>query len=99
MGWFSKWILNRALGCLLRHAEKHAKDQFSDQQALDVRRYIEDRLHTIASREQRGWCKKTSLDDRGLRFVQIVLKSRWLASKNRYDAAISPSGGSQPKDS
>ena len=83
MGFFGKILLNIALWGIVRYAEKQAKSRLSEQKARELRRQIEDRLHKVATRKQKGKLAETNIDDTALRFVQIVMKSRHIDQKIR----------------
>jgi len=83
MGVIGKIILNVALWGIVRYAEKQAKSRLSEQKAKALRRQIENRLWTLAQRKQKGKLAETDIDDTALRFVQIVMKSRYLDQEIR----------------
>jgi len=83
MGFIGKIILNVALWGIVRYAEKQAKSRLSEQKAKALRRQIENRLWTLAQRKQKGKLAETDIDDTALRFVQIVMKSRYLDQEIR----------------
>ena len=83
MGFFGKILLNIALWSIVRYAVKPAKSRLSEQKARELRRQIEDRLHKVATRKQKGKLAETNIDDTALRFVQIVMKSRHIDQKIR----------------
>ena len=74
----SKILLKIAVWTLLKGTNYLGADQLTDERALELRRQIEIRLHDLATRPQGKWRKKITLDDQALRFVQVVLKSKWL---------------------
>lgn len=90
MSWIGKILLNILLWGLLRKAESSIPDTEVEKQAKSLRRYAEDRLHTLATRKQQGSLGKTDLDDKGLKFAQVFMKSRWLDQKLAYDKAMYP---------
>ena len=74
-------VLHVGLWGLVKWLEKQAATELTDDKAQQRRRHVEDKLYRFTLKPQKGWRSRTDVDDKAMRHLQVILKSRWLDQK------------------
>ena len=74
-------LLRAMLYVALLVLDRKAEDELTEERAREDRRRLEDWLYMFSKREQKGWFKKARSDDALLKYLQVVLKSRYIEEK------------------